>query len=79
MYRFVSVGDVVQCSYDPPDSVMVYRDERDGKFMLPDGFDLVRISTLSSNALNKKEPYVSRGVNFQCTQKNISTFHEFSV
>ncbi|CAM6102066.1 unnamed protein product [Calypogeia fissa] len=38
---FVSVGDVVQRSYDPPESVMVYRDERDGKFILPDGFDLI--------------------------------------
>ncbi|KAL3679175.1 hypothetical protein R1sor_022131 [Riccia sorocarpa] len=38
---FISVGDVVQRCYDPPDSAMVYKDEHDGKFAMPDGFDLV--------------------------------------
>eukprot|EP01018_Ginkgo_biloba_P025446 Gb_15429 [translate_table: standard] len=38
---YVSVGDIVQCSYDPPSSVMVYGNKSDGKFVQPVGFDLV--------------------------------------
>lgn len=38
---YVSVGDVVQSSYDSPDLVMVYRDDHDGKFVTPQGFELV--------------------------------------
>lgn len=39
--RYVSVGDVVHSSYDPPEFAMVYRDENDGRFAPPEGFDLV--------------------------------------
>lgn len=39
--RYVSVGDVVQSCYEPPDVAMVYHDDHDGKFALPEGFDLV--------------------------------------
>lgn len=39
--RYVSVGDVVHSCYDPPEFAMVYRDDSDGRFAPPEGFDLV--------------------------------------
>lgn len=39
--RYVSVGDVVHFCYDPPEFAMVYRDDNDGRFAPPEGFDLV--------------------------------------
>lgn len=37
---------MVQSSYDSPDLVMVYRDDHDGKFVTPQGFELVGTSPL---------------------------------
>lgn len=42
---YISVGDIVCRSSDPPTSVMVYANKSDGKFMQPSGFDLVWRST----------------------------------
>eukprot|EP00897_Mesotaenium_endlicherianum_P008373 jgi/Mesen1/7564/ME000392S06833 len=37
----VSVGDLVRSGYEPPEKAMVYRDDNDGKFVPPVGFDLI--------------------------------------
>lgn len=42
---YISVGDIVWRSFNPPVSVMVYPNKSDGKFMQPLGFDLVWRST----------------------------------
>ena len=39
--RFVSVGDLAVAGHEQPERSMVYRDDGDGKFADPDGFDLV--------------------------------------
>ncbi|XP_059076567.1 uncharacterized protein LOC131042467 isoform X2 [Cryptomeria japonica] len=38
---YISVGDIVQRSYNPPASVMVYANRSDGRFIQPVGFDLI--------------------------------------